>query len=154
MAMGWWANSRQSDQQLLRANSVAALLTALHFGLMGSPLGMSNQLVNAGRFALSQHARHWLLPLGFAALALLQGILLANHWSEWLVVSAAVISSFLLFYAHGWRLRLGLLLCAALNLTLSLYLWSYSGIIYQTVNASMLINSLWQSRNSPAFAVD
>ncbi|SHG93635.1 YgjV family protein [Ferrimonas marina] len=142
MLVGWWANAQRDDQRLLRGNLVAAGLTALHLGLLGSPLGMTNQLVNAGRFALAQHWRHWSLALGFAVAALVQGALMASHWSEWCVVAAAVLSSVLLFQVQGRALRWGLLLCNALNLTLSVTLGSLSGILYQCVTMALLLQSL------------
>ncbi|QIZ78841.1 YgjV family protein [Ferrimonas lipolytica] len=150
MAMGWWANSQHCDKRLVQGNTIAAALTAVHFGLMGSPLAMSNQLVNVARFSLCQRYRHASIALLFAALAVIQGLLLANHWSEWMVVTAAVVSSFLLFFTHGFRLRLGLLLCAGLNITLSIHLLSWSGIIYQLVSGGMLIRSLVTPPPQPA----
>ncbi|WP_315900040.1 YgjV family protein [Ferrimonas balearica] len=142
MGIGWWANSQSSDHRLLRGNLVAAGLTAAHLGLLGSPLGMSNQMVNAARFALAGRGGGRVLAPLFAALALAQGWWLASHWSEWCVVAASVISSYLLFHCRGRALRWGLLLCNALNLTLSVTLLSWSGCLYQVVTMALLLHTL------------
>ncbi len=108
MAVGWWAAAQRCDQRLLGGNLLAALLTAAHLGLLGSPLGLCNQLVNATRFGLARRHRSPRLAHGFALLALLQGSLLAQRPAEWCVVAGALLSSYLLFCCHGDRLRWGL----------------------------------------------
>ncbi|GAA4902715.1 hypothetical protein GCM10023333_41040 [Ferrimonas pelagia] len=150
MAVGWWANGRSCDRQLLRGNMLAASLTAIHLGLLGSVLGMTNQWVNAGRFAIAQRTRSWLMAGGFALLSLAQGLAFAQHWSEWCVVFAAMISSALVFRSQGTQLRAGLILCNLLNLTLSITLLSWSGIAYQVMTVLMLTRVLWQQRVQPA----
>ncbi|WOT06029.1 YgjV family protein [Shewanella youngdeokensis] len=148
MAIGWWANAQISDQKLLSGNLLAASLTAVHLGLLGSTLGMMTQLLNIGRFATcrSEKARSgWriaLLPLLFSTLAIIQGIIWAEHWSEWAAVSAAVIMSYALFHCSLIRLRYAMLVSNILNLTLSVYLLSWSGIIYQLVTIAIILKGL------------
>nr|WP_281497810.1 YgjV family protein [Ferrimonas balearica] len=155
MLLGWWANAQRSDSRLLTGNMAAACLTALHLALLGSPLGMAVQLLGAVRFALARRGPAPHLAAIFALLALFQGMLLAQSWAEWCVVLAAMLSSVLVFQVRGPMLRLGLLLCCALNLTLSLTLLSWSGILYQSVAMTLLVRQLWGSLRPtlPAYTV-
>ncbi|MEZ9596082.1 YgjV family protein [Shewanella sp. 10N.261.52.F9] len=148
MAIGWWANAQKNDQQLLSGNVIASGLTAAHLGLLGSSLGMMNQLLNLFRFACSRHfttltqRRIHCLPVLFATAALVQGLTLAEHWSEWCAVASAIVMSFALFYCAGAKLRFAMLFSNMLNLTLSAYLSSWSGIAYQLVTIIILTYSL------------
>lgn len=148
MAIGWWANAQKSDQQLLSGNLIASGLTAIHLGLLGSNLGLFNQLLNMLRFAICRKRvtrakrSSIYLPLVFASLAFLQGLMWANHWTEWCAVASAVLMSFALFYAKGSELRIAMLMSNLLNLTLSVYLLSWSGIAYQVITIVILSYSL------------
>lgn len=142
MLLGWFANAQRCDNRLIIGNLAAALLTALHLLCLGSPLGCTNQLLSAGRFALARHDRSIAAFLLLCGLALLQGILLANHWSEWCAVIAAVLATYSLFFCRGSALRMGLLLSNGLNLTLSLHLESLSGVIYQVITLCLLMRAL------------
>ena len=147
MAIGWWANYQKNDQQLLSGNLVASCLTAIHLGLLGSTLGMLNQLLNAVRFATCQKTTcRWILPLLFSSIAVLQGLIWAEHWSEWCAVSSAVLMSFALFHLKGAKLRSAMVISNMLNLTLSIYLLSWSGILYQLVTLVILARSLWPQK--------
>ncbi|MGS0680538.1 YgjV family protein [Shewanella sp. 125m-7] len=146
MAIGWWANAQKNDQQLFSGNLVAAGLTAAHLGLLGSSLGMFNQLLNVVRFATRryQSGAHCnpLLPILFSSIAVLQGFLWAEHWSEWCAVASAIVMSFALFYSNGTKLRSAMLVSNILNLTLSVYLLSWSGMLYQLVSIAILTYNL------------
>ena len=152
MAIGWWANSQKNDQQLLSGSLIASGLTAIHLGLLGSTLGMLNQLVNAVRFATCRHSSSWdsyfkmILPVLFSSIAILQGVIWAEHWSEWCTVASAVMMSFALFYSSGTKLRCAILLSNLLNLTLSVYLLSWSGMLYQLVTVAILTHGLLPHR--------
>ncbi|MCK8045668.1 YgjV family protein [Shewanella sp. 1CM18E] len=154
MAVGWWANAQKNDQHLLSGNLVASGLTAMHLGLLGSNLGLFNQLLNMVRFAIcrSRTTRakrsSIYLPLVFASLAFLQGLLWANHWAEWCAVASAVLMSFALFYAKGAQLRIAMLISNLLNLALSIYLMSWSGIAYQVVTILILSYALLPLKSS------
>ncbi|MCL1058356.1 YgjV family protein [Shewanella gelidimarina] len=148
MTIGWWANAQLCDRKLLSGNLLASCLTAIHLGLLGSTLGMMNQLLNIGRFSTcrSEKARSgWritLLPLVFSALAVTQGLIWAEHWSEWAAVAAAVLMSYALFYCSSTRLRYAMLLSNLLNLALSVHLHSWSGIAYQLVTIAIILKGL------------
>lgn len=148
MAIGWWANAQKNDQQLLSGNLIASGLTAAHLGLLGSNLGMVNQLLNLLRFACCRYCKKlrkrymFCLPVLFATFALIQGLTLAQHWSEWAAVTSAILMSFALFYCVGSKLRMAMLFSNLLNLTLSIYLDSWSGIAYQVVTIVILSHSL------------
>ena len=147
MAIGWWANYQKNDQQLLSGNLLASCLTAVHLGLLGSTLGMFNQLLNAVRFATCRKsACRRLLPLLFSSIAVLQGLVWAEHWSEWCAVASAVLMSFALFQLKGDKLRSAMVVSNMLNLTLSVYLLSWSGILYQLVTLVILAHSLWPQK--------
>ncbi|ABZ77665.1 conserved hypothetical protein [Shewanella halifaxensis HAW-EB4] len=154
MAIGWWANAQKNDQQLLSGNLMASCLTAIHLGLLGSTLGMLNQLVNAVRFATCRHSSsrdgyfRSILPVLFSSIAILQGIIWAEHWSEWCTVASAVLMSFALFYSSGAKLRCAMLVSNMLNLTLSVYLLSWSGMLYQLVTVAILAHSLLPHRQA------
>ncbi|GAA5188272.1 YgjV family protein [Ferrimonas gelatinilytica] len=149
MAVGWWAAAQRCDQRLLRGNLLSAVLTAGHLGGLGSSLGMSNQLVNAARFGLAQRVRHRRWAHLFAGVALLQGLALAQRPAEWCVVLGSVLSSYLLFCCRGDLLRWGLVGVNLLNLTLSVTLLSWSGILYQSVTLTLLLRSLLKPRPTP-----
>ncbi|MBY6185385.1 YgjV family protein [Marinobacter hydrocarbonoclasticus] len=155
MLLGWWANAQTQDQRLLAGNMAAAGLTALHLALLGSPLGMAAQLLGAARFALARRGPAPWLAAAFALLAMAQGALLAQHWSEWCVVAAAMLSSVLVFQTRGTPLRIGLLVCCLLNLTLSVSLWSWSGMLYQSVTIALLVRQLLPALKwrQPAYTV-
>lgn len=148
MAIGWWANAQSCDSKLVSGNLLASSLTAIHLGLLGSTLGMMNQLLNIGRFGScrSEKARSgWritLLPLLFSTLAVIQGLIWAEHWSEWCAVAAAVLMSYALFYCNALKLRYAMLLSNLLNLMLSVHLLSCSGIIYQLVTVAIIVKGL------------
>ena len=148
MAIGWWANCQLSDKKLLSGNTVASSFTAIHLGLLGSTLGMMNQLINIGRFASCRTEKSrsgWriaLLPFIFSALAVTQGLIWAEHWSEWCAVTAAVMMSYALFHCSSVKLRYAMLLSNVLNLTLSIQLLSWSGIIYQVVTIAVILKGL------------
>lgn len=152
MAIGWWANSQQQDCKFIHGNMVAAILTAVHLGLLGSFLGMANQLVNVIRFrccqSLSKDDSINLSPLFltmlFSGVAILQGLMWAEHWSEWCAVMAAVVMSVSLFYFAGSQLRLAMIASNTLNLMLSIYLMSWSGILYQVMTMIILSQGLVQ----------
>ncbi|QQX79158.1 YgjV family protein [Shewanella sp. KX20019] len=155
MAIGWWANAQLSDQKLISGNLLASSITAVHLGLLGSTLGMMTQLLNIGRFATcrSEKARcGWritLLPFVFSALAVTQGMIWAEHWSEWAAVTAAVLMSYALFYCSSTRLRYAMLLSNLLNLTLSIHLLSWSGIAYQLVTIAIILKGLPALKQQP-----
>ncbi|PMG28496.1 hypothetical protein BCU94_17590 [Shewanella sp. 10N.286.52.C2] len=153
MAIGWWANSQQQDCKFIHGNMIASVLTAIHLGLLGSFLGMANQLVNVIRFRLCQSLNSnnqqnlastaWLtsplaMSLSFSIIAMTQGFLWAEHWSEWCAVIAAVVMSFSLFFLAGSQLRLAMVASNGLNLMLSIYLMSWSGILYQVMTIAIL----------------
>nr|WP_283104681.1 YgjV family protein [Shewanella olleyana] len=152
MAIGWWANTQKQDCKFIHGNMMAAILTAIHLGLLGSFLGMANQLVNVIRFrccqSLNKQNSKTLSPIAmtilFSAVAITQGFMWAEHWSEWCAVAAAVIMSFSLFYFAGSQLRLAMVVSNALNLMLSIYLMSWSGIIYQVMTIMILSQGLIQ----------
>ncbi|WP_259649615.1 YgjV family protein [Shewanella sp. MBTL60-007] len=152
MAVGWWANSQKNDRQLLSGNLIASSLTAVHLGLLGSSLGMFNQLLNLLRFATCRTRSHQRgLPALFSSIALLQGWIFAEHWSEWCAVASAVLMSFALFYSSGTKLRSAMMISNLLNLTLSVYLSSWSGIVYQVVTLLILTRSLMPYRQAQCF---
>ncbi|WP_254843438.1 YgjV family protein [Shewanella sp. UCD-KL21] len=151
MAIGWWANSQKQDCKFIHGNMIASVLTAIHLGLLGSFLGMANQLVNVIRFRLCQSLKNddqpklpsWLssplfMSVCFSAVAMAQGFLWAEHWSEWCAVIAAVVMSFSLFFLAGSQLRLAMVASNGLNLMLSIYLMSWSGILYQVMTIAIL----------------
>ncbi|MEZ9197139.1 YgjV family protein [Shewanella sp. 10N.286.54.B9] len=148
MAIGWWANAQSCDAKLVSGNLLASSLTAIHLGLLGSTLGMMNQLLNIGRFGScrSEKARSgWritLLPLLFSTLAVIQGLIWAEHWSEWCAVAAAVLMSYALFYCSALKLRYAMLLSNLLNLMLSVHLLSWSGIAYQLITIAIILKGL------------
>ncbi|WP_258955870.1 YgjV family protein [Shewanella woodyi] len=142
MFLAWWANAQRDDKALLSGNLIASGLTAIHLGLLGSPLGMVNQLLNMGRFFSSRYYRISILAPIFASLAIIQGFLWAEHWSEWCAVLAGVIMSFALIYCQGTQLRLSILVSNICNLTLSLHLHSWSGVIYQIITIGMMTYQL------------
>ncbi|WP_299803635.1 YgjV family protein [uncultured Shewanella sp.] len=149
MTIGWWANYQKNDQQLLSGNLLASGLTAIHLGLLGSTLGMFNQLLNAVRFATCRKsACRMLLPLVFSSIAVLQGLVWAEHWSEWCAIASAVLMSFALFHLKGAQLRSAMMISNMLNLTLSVYLSSWSGILYQLVTLVILAQSLWPQKQA------
>ncbi|MBY5920531.1 YgjV family protein [Ferrimonas balearica] len=155
MLMGWWASAQQQDSRLLTGNLAAACATALHLALLGSPLGMATQMLSALRFGLARRGPSVRLALIFALGAALQGLLLAQHWSEWCAVAAAMLSSLLLFTVQGERLRWGLLICSGLNLIFALSLGSLSGMLYHTVAIGLLSRQLILElkRHFPAYTV-
>ncbi|QIR16103.1 YgjV family protein [Shewanella aestuarii] len=155
MAIGWWANSQKQDCKFIQGNIIAAVLTAIHLGLLGSFLGMANQLVNVIRFRLCQslnqadkaQTTYWLfspliLSATFSTIAVAQGLMWAEHWSEWCAVFAAIIMSISLFFFAGSKLRLAMLTSNLFNLMLSIYLLSWSGIIYQVMSIAILSKGL------------
>ncbi|ABV88347.1 hypothetical protein Spea_3030 [Shewanella pealeana ATCC 700345] len=148
MAIGWWANYQENDQQLFSGNLIASCLTAIHLGLLGSTLGMFNQVVNAMRFATCRHSSSLdgylrnILPLLFSSIAVLQGFVWAEHWSEWCAVASAVLMSFALFHLKGGHLRCAMMISNVLSLTLSIHLLSWSGILYQLVTLVILAHGL------------
>ncbi|ARD22397.1 hypothetical protein SJ2017_2099 [Shewanella japonica] len=152
MAIGWWANSQKQDCKFIHGNMLASILTAIHLGLLGSFLGIANQLVNVVRFRCCQQLGHTtkseLVPLmmsvTFSTVAILQGVMWAEHWSEWCAVFAAVVMSISLFYCKGMALRAAMLVSNALNLMLSIYLMSWSGILYQVMTITILAQSVFQ----------
>ena len=134
---------------------IAAVLTAVHLGLLGSFLGMANQLVNVVRFRLCQSLNQGeksqtstglssplVLSATFSVVAIAQGVMWAQHWSEWCAVFAAVIMSVSLFFFAGSQLRLAMLVSNLFNLMLSIYLLSWSGIIYQVMTIAILSQGL------------
>ncbi|MBL4913567.1 YgjV family protein [Shewanella schlegeliana] len=152
MAVGWWANSQKNDRQLLSGNLIASSITAIHLGLLGSSLGMFNQLLNAVRFATCQkRSRRGFLPILFSTVAIMQGLIFAEHWSEWCAVTSAVLISFALFYSSGAKLRSAMVISNLLNLTLSVYLCSWSGILYQVVTLLILTRSLMPHKQAKCF---
>lgn len=149
MTVGWWANYQDKDQQLLSGNLIASSLTAIHLGLLGSGLGMLNQLLNAARFATCRKWTHsQFLPILFSSTAIIQGVFLAEHWSEWCTVVSAVLMSFALFHLRGTPLRSAMVISNLLNLTLSIHLLSWSGILYQLVTLIILAHSLLPHRQA------
>ena len=152
MAIGWWANSQKQDCKFIHGNMIAAVLTAIHLGLLGSFLGMANQLVNVIRFRCCQSLKKegtnkpspLTMTLLFSVIAVSQGFMWAEHWSEWCAVIAAVVMSFSLFYFAGSHLRLAMIVSNALNLMLSIYLMSWSGILYQLMTIAILSQGLVQ----------
>ncbi|WP_242620322.1 YgjV family protein [Shewanella maritima] len=148
MIFGWRACTQNSHSGFMRNNMLASLLTAIHLGLMGSMAGMANQLINMGRFTAGQSrrcrtgARPLILATGFSLIALLQGILWAQHWSEWCAVGAGVFSSFAVLYLAQNKLKLAFVLTNLMNLSLSLYLLSWSGMIYQVVAIGLLLKQI------------
>ncbi|MEC4726404.1 YgjV family protein [Shewanella sp. D64] len=138
MFIAWWANAQKKDQKLLTGNIVAASLTSIHLGLLGSTLGMANQLLNMGRFYSGRCCRLPILAPIFASLAILLGWFWAQHWSEWCAVFAAVIMSFALIHTSGIQLRLAMLVSNICNLSLSLHLNSWSGILYQVITIAII----------------
>lgn len=135
----------------MTGNMAASTLTAIHLAMMGSPLGMANQLLNLLRFTAGQSqwckqaSRAHLFALSFSAIAIIQGLFFALHWSEWCAVASGVIMSFSLLYLTGTQLKIALVVTNALNLCLSYYLMSWSGIIYQVVTIGVLSYGLLQS---------
>ena len=151
MFLAWWANAQKNDQKLLSGNVVAAGLTSLHLGLLGSPLGMANQLLNMGRFCAGRYCRRAILAPIFASLAILLGWFWAQHWSEWCAVFAAVIMSFALIHTSGIRLRWAMLVSNACNLSLSLHLNSWSGVIYQVITIVIIGYQIRESLRLPQY---
>ncbi|WP_299570774.1 YgjV family protein [uncultured Shewanella sp.] len=167
MAIGWWANTQKQDCKFIHGNMIAAILTAIHLGLLGSFLGMANQLVNVIRFRCCQSMNKQdstqmsfssallstlfsrllsrsIMTIAFSTVAIVQGLLWAEHWSEWCAVAAAVVMSFSLFYFAGSQLRLAMLASNGLNLMLSIYLMSWSGMMYQVMTIMILSQGLIQ----------
>lgn len=158
MFIGWWANGQKQDCKFIHGNMIASVLTAIHLGLLGSFLGMANQLVNVIRFRLCQSLNSdkdanssqlnawltspWVMSLIFSTVALSQGLLWAEHWSEWCAVLAAITMSFSLFFLAGSQLRLAMIASNLLNLMLSIYLMSWSGILYQVMTMAILAQGL------------
>ncbi|MFT5235448.1 MAG: hypothetical protein ACI8SK_000403 [Shewanella sp.] len=151
MFIAWWANAQKNDQKLLSGNIVAAALTSLHLGLLGSTLGMANQLLNMGRFYSGRCCRLPILAPIFASLAIALGWFWAQHWSEWCAVFAAVIMSFALIHTSGVKLRLAMLVSNACNLSLSVHLNSWSGVIYQVITLVIIGYQIKESLRLPQY---
>ncbi|MBR9726579.1 YgjV family protein [Shewanella intestini] len=148
MFVGWQACSAKSTQCFLAKNMFAAGLTAVHLGLMGSPAGMANQLLNVARFSSGQlrvskrgYMPH-ILAIGFSLLALIQGIMWANHWSEWCAIASAVVMSFSIIFLHGNQLKATFIVTNMLNLSLSIHLMSWSGMLYQVITITLLVKAI------------
>lgn len=144
MFIGWWACAQKNQSRFLSGNILASATTAVHFALMGSPLGMANQLLNMGRFSCGQFAQckqgitAILLAIIFCSIAIAQGIWLAEHWSEWCAVLAGVVMSLSLIFLSGTQLKVAFITSNCLNLMLSCYLLSWSGMLYQVVTIIIL----------------
>ncbi|WP_394129646.1 YgjV family protein [Shewanella maritima] len=151
MFVGWWASAQKQQRAFMSGNMAASTLTAVHFAMMGSPLGMANQLLNLLRFTAGQNSwckqasRAHVFALLFSAVAIAQGLFFAVHWAEWCAVASGVIMSFSLLYLTGNQLKIAFVITNALNLCLSYYLMSWSGLIYQIVTIGILSYGLLQS---------
>lgn len=142
MMIGWWAAKQTNDKYFISGNLSAAVITAIHFGLLGSHYAMLNQLLNAFRFYGASRFKCRAVFVLVIAMCLLQGYLMIDCWQQLAMMIATLISTYALFYCQTNKLRALFLVSTLLNLAMSVQMGSWSSIIYQVITVSLLAKQL------------
>jgi len=152
---------RSCDRTLRLRGGVAAVLWTLNNLLLGAHTAAALSAVSAGRQAVSSvthsGSARWRLVacLGFIGISLAAALLTWHGWPTLLVAAAATISNYAMFYLHGRKLRIAVLVAS----TLWMYnAWSYDSWEQMVANVVTALAgaygawSLWRADQRAAIA--
>ncbi|GLP95882.1 hypothetical protein GCM10007895_11880 [Paraferrimonas sedimenticola] len=132
MAMGWYAAYQSDDRQFIFYNFASALVAALHFGMLGSMVGVGLMLISGLRFGISLYSKHASWGTLFAIVTLIQGVYLFEGWYDGFGIASSMMACWILFAFEGRQLRIAAFICILLSLVHSVGIDSWSSILYCT----------------------
>lgn len=147
-AMGMACFAQTDDRRFKIYMALECAAYALHFALLGQGTAVAATLISLGRSLAALHARTPAVGLAFIALNLVAGAWLYSGPLSLLPVAASVIGTTALFFLHGLRMRLLMLVGTALWLVHNAALGSVGGTALEACLLLMngrTILRLWRS---------
>jgi hypothetical protein len=123
----------------------------LHFALLLQPVAAATTAVSLARSIAALKARTPAVGLFFIALSLGLGVWLHSGWVSWLPVAASCLGTTALFFLHGLRMRLLMLVGTLLWLLHNLWVGSVGGSLLEACLAALnlwTIRRLWRAGRS------
>ena len=119
-----------------------------HFALLGHPTAVASTAVSLARSVASLKWRTPAVGIFFVVLSLAFGITLGSGWLSWLPIAASCIGTTALFFLHGLRMRVLMLLGTLLWLVNNLLVGSIGGSLLEACLALAnlhTIRGLWRA---------
>lgn len=153
LVLGVSAFLQKSDRRLMALNSAQSLAYAVHYFLMGNLPACGSSLFSSIRSAAAIRTHSARLALALVLLNLGMGAYIARGLLGWLPVAGSCIATVAMFTLYGIRLRLVLLCCTAMWLTMNVATGSIGGTVLESfialANLSTIVRMLRARRRAP-----
>ncbi len=128
--LGVSAFLQKSDRRLRTLNASESLAYAVHFTLLGNPSAAACSLLSSARSFLSLKTRSPLLAAFFIAMNVILGFVLAKCGAGWIPVIGSCFATVAIFFMHGVRMRMMLLV--------STLMWLANNILSGSIGGTLL----------------
>lgn len=147
-ALGMACFLQTDDRRFKIFMALECLSYVVHFALLGQPTAVASSLVSLGRSVAAIRSRSPWVAGFFIALSLGLGAWLQTGWLSLLPIAASCIGTTALFFLHGVRMRLLMLVGTLLWLANNLLVGSIGGSLLEAtiaVTNGWTIWRLWRS---------
>ncbi|MGQ8367152.1 YgjV family protein [Glaciecola sp. 1036] len=133
---------QHDDKKLKVTMLVMNLNHALHFILLGATVSCLSALLSALRTGLSIYIRSAWLAWIFIFIAVISGVVMADHWFELFAILGVCIGTYALFCLHGIKMRIAFLLGAFCWLTNNILVGSIGGTLLELTLIAVNLNTI------------
>ena len=151
--LGFLSYQTRTQRGLILMQSATALTFCAHYLLIGAIPGMALNLIviirNTVYYYRSKRGSTELIsPILFAAIMGGVGILTWNAWYSVFVLLGQVINTLYMSCNDPQRVRKSVLITCPMVLTYDVFVWSFGGVIYESVVIVSALIGIFRNRNT------